>query len=217
MSVQNRKINQNTLFLTQFSMLAAIEAVFCFTPLGSLPIGPIVATLAGIPVVVAAILLGTKAGAWMGFIAGLFSFIVWTFMPPSPLAAFLFSPFYSLGQYHGNFGSVIICFVPRILVGTVTGLIYKCMSKSKKLNDKNVLNYSVSAAIGSLVNTFGVLGGIWIFFENQYTAIAEGKAMLVIIGSTILFSGLPEAFLAALAATAVCRPIKRILAEPREA
>jgi uncharacterized membrane protein len=81
------------LFLTQFSVLLAIEAVVCFTPLGSLPaIGPIVATLSHIPVIVTAILLGTAAGAGMGFFFGLFSFLVWTFAPPSPVVAFVFTP-----------------------------------------------------------------------------------------------------------------------------
>jgi hypothetical protein len=35
------KTKNKTLFLAQFSILPAIEAIFCFTPLGSLPaIGP---------------------------------------------------------------------------------------------------------------------------------------------------------------------------------
>jgi len=55
-----------TLFLAQFGILLAIEAIFCFTPLGSIPMGPIVATLAMIPVILVAILLGTKAGTLMG-------------------------------------------------------------------------------------------------------------------------------------------------------
>ena len=66
----------NLLRMVQFAMLLGIEAVFCFTVLGSLPIGPMVATLAMLPVIVAALLLGTGAGAAMGFFAGLFSFIV---------------------------------------------------------------------------------------------------------------------------------------------
>lgn len=77
------KKKPNTLFIAQFAILLALEAIVCFTPLGSIPIGPLVATLAMLPVIVAGILLGTGAGAAMGFAAGLFSFIVWTFMPPT--------------------------------------------------------------------------------------------------------------------------------------
>ena len=201
--------SNNTLFLVQFSILLAIEAIFCFTPLGSLPaLGPIVATLMMVPVIITAILLGTKAGTLMGAFAGLFSFIVWTFMPPSPIVAFIFTPFYSLGEFSGNIGSLIICFVPRILVGTVAGYSYKLFSNT--MSGEKVLCYSLSAALGSLTNTFGVMGGIWLFFGNQYSSIAGG-AMLLIIGTTILFSGIPEAVIAAIAASAVCKPLKIII------
>ena len=198
--------NKSVLFLVQFSILVAIEAIFCFTPLGSLPaIGPIVATLAMIPVIITALLLGTKAGAAMGGIAGLFSFIVWTFMPPSPIAAFVFTPFYSLGEIQGNLGSILICFIPRILVGVVAGLTYKGLSK--KMPKKDVLSMAIASAAGSLANTFGVMGGIWLFFGTQYASIA-GQAMLIIVGMTILTSGIPEAIVSAIVAPAVSKPVK---------
>jgi len=205
------KNNKKTFTLVQFAVLLAIEAIFCFTPLGSLPaLGPIVATLAMIPVILTALLLGPKAGTLMGGFAGLFSFIVWTFIPPSPIAAFVFTPFYSFGEFSGNFGSVLICFVPRILVGTVAGITY--IGLSKVMPNKNALCFSLSAALGSLTNTFGVMGGIWLFFSNQYSSIA-GDAILLIIGTTILFSGIPEAIVSAIAASAVCKPLKIVLAK----
>ena len=190
-------------------MLLAFEAIFCFTPLGSLPaFGPIVATLMMIPVLITAILLGPKAGSLMGGFAGLFSLIIWTFTPPSPGVAFLFTPFYAFGEFSGNIGSLIICFVPRILSGTVGGLIYQALSRS--IPQKNVLHFSLSAALGSLINTFGVLGGVWLFFGRQYSSIV-GSAMLLIIGTTILTSGIPEAVVGAIASSAVCKPLKLIL------
>ena len=57
--------------MVQFSILLALEVIMCFTPLGSIPIGPMVATLAMIPVILTGILLGVGAGAAMGFFAGL--------------------------------------------------------------------------------------------------------------------------------------------------
>ena len=165
------KTNSKTTFLVQFAILFAIEAVFCFTPLGSLPaIGPIVATLAHIPVILTAILLGTAAGTLMGFCTGLFSMIVWTFMPPaqSVMIAFVFSPAHSFGEVSGNIGSVLICFVPRILVGTVAGLVYSALSKS---GAKDWLRYGLAGVLGSLVNTVGVMGGIWLFFGDAYASL----------------------------------------------
>lgn len=196
--------NTKIIRMTQFAILLAIEAIGCFTPLGSIPIGPIVATLMMVPVCITAILLGPKLGSLMGFFAGLFSLIVMTFMPTNPATAFIFSPFYTLGEFRGNFGSLLICFVPRILAGTVTGLIYRAMIQRNK--KRKVLSYSVSAAVGSLVNTFGVLGGVWLFFGNQYETLA-GKAILVVIGTVILTNGIPEAIVAAIASAAVCKPV----------
>ncbi len=203
--MQNNK-KDSIRFFIQFALLAAIEAVFCFTPLGSLPaVGPIVATLAMIPVIITSILLGTKAGTLMGALAGLFSFIVWTFTPPTPLAAFVFSPFYSLGEYQGNFFSIVICFVPRILVGTVAGALYKALSKSMK---NNILAMVIASVVGSLVNTFGVMLGIWAFFGEQYASLA-GQGILLIIGSTVLTSGIPEAVVAGVICPAVSNPVRK--------
>lgn len=192
--------------LTQFSILLALEALVCFTPLGSLPaIGPIVMTLMMIPVVITGILLGPGAGTLMGFFAGFFSFIVWTFMTPSPLVAFLFTPFYSLGEIQGNIGSLLICFVPRTLGGTVAGLMPRI------IKGKNIIGMTAGAALGSLTNTFGVLGGIALFFAPQYSALNGGQAVLIVIGMTILTSGIPEAVLAAVITPAICKPVQIFL------
>lgn len=198
-----------TLRMAQFAILIAVETLFCFTPLGSLPaLGPIVATLAMIPVIITALLLGTKAGTAMGAITGLFSFIVWTFTPPSPISAFLFTPFYSLGEFQGNFGSLLICFVPRTLVGFVAGVVYQALSKARP--GKDILAMGIASALGSLTNTFGVMLGIWLFFGRQYASLI-GTSVLIGIGSTVLTSGIPEAVVAVILCTAVCKPLKVIL------
>ena len=200
-------------FITQFAALTAVEAIFCFTPLGSLPaFGPIVATLMMIPVIITSLVLGMTAGAAMGAVAGLFSFMVWTFTPPSPITAFLFTPFYYLGEYSGNFGSLVICFVPRILAGAVAAVVYNaCM----RISDKNeVFKMAAASALGSLTNTFGVMGGIWMFFAEQYSALA-GRSMPAIIAFTVLTSGIPEAVVAAVLCPAVSKPLKIIIRKNR--
>lgn len=224
-AAQRRK---RTLWLVQLSLLIVIEAFFCFTPLGSLPaIGPIVMTLAMIPVIIAGILLGPGTGSILGFIAGLFSCIVWTFMPPNPATAFVFTPFYSLGDLQGNFWSLVICFVPRVLTGTVAGLISKGFTvffanKEKKASPDNpykptkwanIINFSVSAAVGSMINTLLVLGGIYLFFGQPYAAAVDSpySLLLLLIGGTILSNGIPEAVLAAICAPAICIPVKKML------
>jgi uncharacterized membrane protein len=201
---------RKTLFLAQFSLLLALEAILCFTPLGSLPaLGPIVATVAHIPVIITAILLGTWAGTAMGAFTGLFSFIVWTFMTP-PLSApiaFVFTPIYA----PGNFWSLVICFVPRILVGTVTGLSYRLFTHCfSKYRHHRALTYGLAGVLGSLTNTLLVVGGIALFFGDVYAGVV-GQALILVAGSTILFSGIPEALLGGIAAYAICYPIKKYL------
>ncbi len=201
-------VSKRTLFLAQFAMLLALEAIVCFTPLGSLPaVGPIVATLGMIPVIITALLLGTGAGTAMGFFMGLFSMMVWTFTPPSPVA-FVFTPFYSVGTAKGNFWSLVICFVPRILTGTVTGLSFRLFAGLKW---KPVFSYGLSGILGSMTNTLLVLGGIYRFFGQSYAdVIGLGfQALLGLIGLTILTSGIPEAILGAIAAYAICYPINK--------
>lgn len=206
------KRNTKTLFLAQFGILLALEVIVCFTPLGSIPIGPIVATLMMVPVCITAILLGTKAGTLMGFFSGLFSFIIMTFAPPSPATAFIFTPFYSLGDFHGNFGSLLICFVPRTLTGTVAGLVSSRMNKFAP--QKEILNYSLSSILGSLTNTIGVMLGIAIFFGPQLESILQ-QSIFIYIGTTILTSGVAEAIVCAIASSAVCKPVKKMLKNAR--
>lgn len=205
----NASIRGKTLRLAQFAMMLAIEAVVCFTPLGSLPaIGPVVATLGMVPVILTAIVMGTGAGSLMGAFAGLFSFLVWTFMPPNPLIAFVFTPAYSLGASRGNFWSLIICFVPRILVGTVSGLCFRLFTRLKW---KEPFSYGISGVIGSLINTLLVLGGIYVFFGSSYAAaLGQNFGVLpAVIGAVILTNGIPEAVLGGITAYAVARPLRK--------
>ena len=198
------------LFIAQFAILLALEAVFCFTPLGSIPLGPMVATLAMIPVIITAIMLGTWAGTLMGFAAGLFSFLVWTFMPPNPVVAFIYTPVVSVGSFQGNFWSLVICFVPRILTGTFAGLVYHGLSR---VHPRAGLEYILAGVVGSVTNTALVLGGTYLFFGRDYAAAigSSFELLLGLIGMTVLTNGIPEAVVGALAAVGICKPLKKQL------
>lgn len=203
--------SKKTLNLVRFSILLALEAAFCFTPLGSIPINPtMVATLMMVPVVVTAIVMGTKWGTLMGFVAGLFSFLVMTFMPTS-IMAFVFTPFYSIGEISGNFWSLVICFVPRTLAGTVAGAVFGALRK-RFAGKKRAIAYGAAGLLGSMTNTIGVLGGIYLFFGREYAAVAETayELLLRIIGVTVLTNGVPEAIICTVLAAAICPPLHRM-------
>ncbi|MDR2520145.1 MAG: ECF transporter S component [Eubacteriaceae bacterium] len=201
--------SKKTVLLAQFSTLLAIEAIVCFTPLGSLPIGPIVATLAHIPVIVTAAALGTGFGTLMGFVTGVFSLAIWTFMPPQPFVAFVFSPFYTLGELRGGLPSLLISIVPRALIGTATGL---CLSSFRKRKEPGFFAYMLAGAVGSAANTVLVLGGVYAFYGQEYAAAygIEYSMLLGAIGTVILTNGILEAVLGALSCRFVGKPLRKI-------
>jgi uncharacterized membrane protein len=205
----------NVAFLAQFALLAAIEAIFCFTPLGSIPIGPtIVATLAGVPVIVTAIVLGVRAGTLMGLLTGIFSTIIWTFMPPQPLLAFVFSPFAG-NSASERLSALFISNVPRILVGAVAGVSYALLSKAfayKKGSRADLWAYGIAAFLGSMANTILVLGGIYALLGESYARVAgiSYELLITVLAGTVATNGMLEALICVIAAIFICRPLKII-------
>ncbi|MCI6907600.1 MAG: ECF transporter S component [Clostridiaceae bacterium] len=197
----------NTRILVQLALLTAIELIFAFTVLGSLPIGPIVATLAHIPVLIAAICLGWGPGIYMGALFGVCSMVWWT-VNPLP-ASFVFTPFVTVGEVSGGFWSVIICFVPRILLGVSATALYRALTRKMK---QHYLAAGISAIAGSVIHTLLVMGGIYVFFGEQY-AVAIGSSfelLLGLIGTTIMTNGLLEAVLAGIVCAALVRPLEKL-------
>lgn len=197
----NKKIKK----LVVFSLFLALEIIFCFSPLGSINLfGPIVATLAMIPVSLITLLLGLKAGLFLGFFMGLFSLIVWTFTPPLPIA-FIFSPFVSSSGISGNFNSLLICFVPRIMIAVITFYSYKI---SNKFINNKTFSGLIAGFLGSLFHSFLVLLGIYLFFKDSYSLLI-GMSIWTIFGSIILTNAIPEAIINGLSAMVFVRSFIR--------
>ena len=197
--------------LTQLGLLSAIIVIMGFTPLGSIPLGgPIVATLAQVPVVIGAVLLGTGAGAFLGGVFGLVSLLWFTmYAPPT---AFVFSPFFSVGLAEGNIpkailfalGSLFICFVPRILIGVVSGKLYTAVFAKTKSVGKAA---TIAGVCGALVNTLLVLLGILVFFAAPYAEANGNQLIWAILGTSILLNGIPEAIVTPLITVAIVKPL----------
>lgn len=190
--------NKKTANMVTFAMLLAIEVVLAFTPLGFLRIGFLSITMLHIPVIICAMYLGPKYGAAMGFVMGFCSFYNATFQP-SP-TSFCFTPFYSIAGISGNFYSLLIAFIPRIALGYFSGLVYQKL-KGKKLAP------ALSGITGALVNTVGVLGGIWIFFKEPYEQVL-GEAIITLFMTTIWINFIAEIIVAIIAATTLHQAIK---------
>lgn len=202
------KSKTSTKKMIVFTLFAALIVVMAFT-VGYIPLGFMNATIIHIPVIIGAIILGPARGGALGFVFGLTSLINNTIKPN--ITSFVFTPFYSLDpRFNGSFKSILICFVPRILIGVISGYLYKALSKTR-LNKAVVL--AVTGFVGSMVNTVFVMGGIYFLYGENYAA-AKGmgiEALMGVIMGIVGMNGVPEAIVAAILTSAVVIPLGKYL------
>ncbi|MFV0379590.1 MAG: ECF transporter S component [Anaerorhabdus sp.] len=154
--------------LVYFSFFTTIMIILSLTPLGFVPIGPLRATTLHLPVILAGMLFGKRFGAGIGLVFGFLSFMINTFQPT--ITSFVFTPFYSLGNYSGNILSLVIVFAPRIFLGYFSGFFFEFL-KGKNIN-RNLAGL-INAALATIIHSVLVLGMIALFFGNSY-ASAKG-------------------------------------------
>lgn len=191
------------------ALLTAIIFLLTFVPgIGYIPVNPIInVTIIHIPVIIGSVVLGAKKGAFLGFMFGLSSFIKNTFFSTSAMS-FVFNPLFhiSTGYYAGALYALIICFLPRILVGVVPYFVYTALKK--KITAVGAL--LTAGVLGSMTNTILVMGFIGIFFKNEYAKMLGEKAangVFAFIGATICTNGIAEAVVAAILSATVAKAL----------
>lgn len=188
--------------LSQMALLTALLLVLAFTPLGYIPLGFMNATTMHIPVILGACLLGPKMGGVLGGVFGLTSVIRATISPN--ITSFVFTPFYSLNpEFHGSAMSLVVAVLPRVLIGVVSGFAFRLLMKATRGNQ--AVSLPITGFIGSMVNTIGVMGLIYLLFGEQY-AMAGGTdpgLLLGVIMGVIGMNGVPEAIIAAVLVLAI--------------
>lgn len=199
--------NEKTLGLVQVALFTAIIFVLAMVPgLGYIPLGIIRATTIHIPVIIGALVLGPKKGALLGGMFGLTSLINNTINPT--VTSFVFSPVLAMEMagVKGAVMSLVICFIPRILIGIVPYYVYAGIRKMMKKGRLSMLTALGTAAVaGSLTNTLLVMNLIYFFFGQQY-AVAKEMPYEALYGSIlgiIGMNGVPEAIVAAILVTAI--------------
>ena len=220
--------------ITVMGMFTAIILILAFTPLGLIDLPLIKATILHIPVIIGAILLGPKKGAYFGAVFGLTSFISNTLKPA--VLSFAFTPAAPVpGTGRGSVWALFICFVPRILVGVTPWLFYTLTTglfsggfaggihtgiRAKGLNPavKTVL-LALSGAVGAMTNTLLVMGSIYFIFRQAYAdvkGIAVTEVRNVILG-VIAANGIPEMLAAVVLTPIICLALMKTGIFHREA
>ena len=198
----------NVRLLTQMGLLTGLMDVMAFTPLGYIPLGFMNATTMHIPVILGACLFGPKMGAVLGGLFGVTSVIRATLTPT--LTSFVFTPFYSFSpEFHGSWKSLIVAIVPRILIGVVAGLAYQLAAKYVK---QDAAAFAAAGFLGSITNTIGVMGLIYLLFGEQYAAAAgeSFELLLGIIMGVVGTQGVPEAIIAAVLVCGVGKALSTV-------
>ena len=178
--------------LVVIGVLSGISIMLSMTPLGFIPIGPVNATIMHIPVIIGAIVEGPIVGLIIGLIFGLSS-LIRAFTMPTVTSFLMMNPLVSI--------------LPRAAMGILSYYIYKnlyLMSNNIKLSS------IITGFVGSLINTVGVLGMIYIIYAERYVqAIGKVGSPGKIIGLIGLTNGLPEAIISAIVVSSVVVILKR--------
>ena len=163
--------------MVELAIFVAIIILMSFTPLGYLKIFAVDITLIVIPVAVGAIVLGPTAGAILGFVFGMTSFVL-SFS--SALGAMMLdiNPIFR----------VITCIVPRVMCGWLTGIVYLGMKKGKKLSK---LSVPVTNLICPIFNTVFFMSALVLFYYNTPAVqqLAESLKVYNPLAFVIVFVG----------------------------
>lgn len=178
-------------------MLTAIILIMSFTPLGYLkmPLG-LEITLLTIPVSVGAMVLGAKEGAVLGGIFGVTSFI----------QCFGASQFGTILLGINPYFTFIVCIVPRVLIGWITGIVFE---KVKSIDKTKLLSFGAGGFSTAILNTILFVGSLVIFFYPKMSADAAsvGKNMMSYLIFFIGINGLVEAIVCPILSAAVGKAV----------
>lgn len=188
--------------LTLLGLLTALLLVMSFTPLGYLNIGPLAITLNTVPVAVAAVALGPTGGAIAGAVFGMTSFLQCLGIGgTSAMGVILFeiNPFFAFVQR----------FLPRLLMGLLTGYLYLGV---RKLAGRNMAGFTAGFS-AAFLNTALFMSALVLLFGNTpyLQELMGGKNVIAFI---FTFVGINAVF-EMLAVTAITGILVKTLEKAR--
>ena len=140
--------------LTSIGLMTAILIVMSFTPLGYFRTLGLSISLMMIPVAIGAMIIGPKAGLWLGLVFGATSFYQ-VLTAPSAFTSALFSisPLYTF----------LVCVPTRALMGWLTGVLFQLIHK---VDRTNTFSYFAGGFLAAFLNTLLFMGTLVLLFWN---------------------------------------------------
>ena len=159
MSKQNQKSKTKTIAL--LGILTGLIILMAFTPVGYLRVGVVSISFLMIPVAVGSLAKGPWAGAALGTVFGITSFV----------QCFGMDAFGTYLASKNVFFTFIMCVVCRALAGLCAGFIYKLITKLTK----NVLvRSSLTGLSAALFNTIFFVSALILLFGKTVVSEATG-------------------------------------------
>ncbi|MDB8790484.1 ECF transporter S component [Romboutsia sp. 1001216sp1] len=197
MNVQTKATkNVNVRKMAIIGVLSAVSIMMSMIPgIGYIPIGPTNATIMHVPVIIGSIIEGPIVGATVGFIFGLTSLIKALNQPTITSFAFI---------------NPLVSILPRVLIGILAYYIYEF---AMKLTKKASISGLLAGGLGSIINTAGVLGMIYILYGARFAEVSGASASTA---GTFIFTlaatnGIPEAIIGALVVSPVIMALKKVI------
>ncbi len=198
--MENKK-NINTVYMVEMALLIAIILLMAFTPIGYIRTLGLEITLIVVPVAVGAVTLGPAAGAVLGAVFGITSYIQCFGMSPFGAVLLSINPVYTF----------IVCVFSRVLMGWLTGWLYQVFLKSSLLKKASV---ALANLCCPLMNTLFFMGTLTLFFYQ--TDYIQGIAQGMDAGNPLIFillfvgvNGLVEAVACFVVGSAISQALKK--------
>ena len=203
--IQGKSKFFSTRNLVQLALLTAIIILMSFTPIGYLRTPVVEITFITVPVVVGAIIIGPAAGAFLGGVFGLTSFIQCFGMSPFGATLLSINPVFTF----------ILCMVPRVLMGWLCGLIFRALSRSDKTR-LQLLAYGVGALSGPVLNTVLFVLFLIVLFGGTDYIRGFGSSIPAIIVTIVGLNGVIEAVVCTIIGAAVSKALAVALGRLRK-
>lgn len=216
--------------MVQMAVLIAIIFILTYANIGYITLGPIAFTIVQIPVIIGAILMGPGSGALLGFVFGLTSFLK-ALEGVEIVAATIIA--------QNIFLYVVIAFVPRILMGWLTGLIFKGLRGAEKRlafgSDYNTdvsevsgfrkvlkgryLSYALTGFIGSMLNTVFYLSALFFLVKDILASVydIEVGAVGAMVMGVATSAGIVEAVASMIIVTALAKAFEAMFRSRKKA
>lgn len=184
----------------EMALLTAVIVLMAFTPIGYIKTFGLEITLIVVPVTVGAVTLGPLAGAVLGAVFGITSF----------LQCFGMSAFGTMLLGIQPVFTFFVCVASRVLMGWLTGLIYQGLKKVKPLRKIAVV---IASLIGPFLNTFFFMGTLIFFFyhteEIQTLASSMGAShALAFVAAFVGVNGVIEAVVCFVVGSALSKALQ---------